>query len=219
MNAKPLATVMTTVREPNSLSGSIGWRTVCWVRRKPAAASAATANAAITSGEAKPCDPASIAPKVNPLIAITPVTCPGRSKGTTRGREGSVRASNSSAIASAGTLMKKISRQSTRFRTPPSTGPDEEATAPPIAHTPTARPRALASGKACRISAIDEDIIAAAAAPCTNRAATSSPRLDPSPHATDARTNTTMPAAKARRAPTRSLSEPADSSSAANISA
>ncbi len=136
MNAKPLAIVMTTVREPNSTSGSIGWRTVCWVRRKPAAASAAIANAAITSGEAKPCEPASIAPKVNPLIASTPVACPGRSKGTTRGREGSARASSSNAIAPAGTLIKKISRQSARLRTPPSTGPEEEATAPPIAHTP-----------------------------------------------------------------------------------
>jgi hypothetical protein len=41
-----------------------------------------------------------------------------------------VRASRTKAIAPAGTLMKKIARQLTRVSTPPSTGPQEEATAP-----------------------------------------------------------------------------------------
>ena len=129
-----------------------------------------------------------------------------------------MRASKASAMAPTGTLMKKINRQSMRVSTPPSTGPDEEATAPPIAHIPIARPRALASGKACRISAIEAGIIAAAAMPCTNRATIRTQSAGARPQATEASTNPTIPAANARRAPTRSLSDPADSSRAANMS-
>jgi hypothetical protein len=47
--------------------------------------------------------------------------------------------------APAGTLMKKISRQLTRVSTPPSTGPADDATAPPIAQTATARARLAGS--------------------------------------------------------------------------
>jgi hypothetical protein len=109
--------------------------------------------------------------------------------------------------------MKKISRQSTTSSSPPSTGPAEEATAPPMAHIPSARARGRGSGKASRSSAIAEGIITAAAEPCTSRAATRA-----SPHAAEATTNTTSPSPKAGRAPIRSLSDPADSSSAASIS-
>jgi hypothetical protein len=66
--------------------------------------------------------------------------------------------------------------------------------------------------------AIEDGIITAAAAPCTNRAATSAPRPGARPQAAEAATNTESPAANARRAPARSDSEPADSSSAANMS-
>ena len=58
----------------------------------------------------------------------------------------------------------------------------------------------------------------AAAVPCTNLAATSVARLGATPQAADATANKTSPAANARRAPIRSASAPADSSSAANIS-
>lgn len=70
-----------------------------------------------------------------------------------------------------------MNRQSATLRAPPSNGPDDEATAPPIAHPPTARPRALASGNAWRTSAIDAGIIIAAAPPCTNRATTKANRF------------------------------------------
>jgi DNA-binding MarR family transcriptional regulator len=114
--------------------------------------------------------------------------------------------------------MKKINRQVTRVSRPPTTGPEEAATAPPIAHTATARARLAGSGNAWPISAIDAGIITAAAAPCPNRATMSAPRLGARPQAAEAATNTPSPAANARRAPTRSVSAPADSSSAANIS-
>jgi hypothetical protein len=128
-----------------------------------------------------------------------------------------VPANSHSAITPTGTLMKKISRQSIRVSTPPRTGPDDDATAPPIAQIPTARARARGSLYACRIRAIDAGVIAAAAAPCTNRAATSRPRVGARPHATEASTNNTMPPPKARLAPSRSDSDPAVSSRAANI--
>src|SRR6266571_6275937 len=111
-----------------------------------------------------------------------------------------------------------MARQLTRVSTPPSTGPHAEATEPPIAHTATARARLTESGYACPISAIDDGMITAAAAPCTILAAISAPIAGASPHAADTRANSPTPAPNARRAPARSESAPADSSSAANSS-
>ena len=67
-------------------------------------------------------------------------------------------------------------------------------------------------------SAIDAGIIAAAAAPCTDRATISAASDGASPQAAEAIVNSPSPPQKARRAPIRSDSDPADSSSAANIS-
>jgi hypothetical protein len=64
---------------------------------------------------------------------------------------------------------------------------------------------------------MEEGISTAAAAPWTNRAATSAPRLGARPQAAEAATNSDSPAAKARRAPTRSDSAPAVSKRAANM--
>lgn len=61
-------------------------------------------------------------------------------------------------------------------------------------------------------------MITAAAVPCTNLAATSTPIAGASPHAADAATNKPIPMPNARRAPARSENAPADSSSAANSS-
>src|SRR6266702_3871405 len=108
-----------------------------------------------------------------------------------------------------------MARQLTRVSTPPSTGPHAEATEPPIAHTATARARLTESGYACPISAIDDGMITAAAAPCTILAAISAPIAGASPHAADRRANSPTPAPNARRAPARSESAPADRSSAA----
>jgi hypothetical protein len=109
--------------------------------------------------------------------------------------------------------MKKISRHVTRVSSPPSTGPDEDAAAPPIAHTATARARLAESAYAWPMRAVEDGIITAAAAPCTNRAATSVPRLGARPQATEATANAPSPAANARRAPIRSDSGPVAQSS------
>jgi hypothetical protein len=61
--------------------------------------------------------------------------------------------------------MKKINLQLISVSTPPSTGPDDDAMAPPIAHTATARPRSRGLGKAWLMSAIVAGIITAAADP------------------------------------------------------
>src|SRR6185437_9649816 len=120
--------------------------------------------------------------------------------------------------APAGRLMKKIIRQVTSVSRPPRTGPADAATPPPTAHTATARARLTGSEYAWLIRAIEAGIITAAAAPWKNRAATRAPSPGARPQAAEATTNTDRPAANARRAPIRSDSDPADSSSAANIS-
>src|SRR4051794_17720545 len=114
--------------------------------------------------------------------------------------------------------MKKIARQLTSASTPPSKGAHEEAIAPPMAETATARARGTGSGYAWLISAIDDGMISAAAAPCTNRAATSTVIVGAQPQVRDATTNAAMPTPKARRAPMRADIAPDDSSSAANSS-
>ena len=114
--------------------------------------------------------------------------------------------------------MKKIIRHVTSVSRPPSTGPADDATPPPMAHTATARARLTGSAYPWLMRAIEAGIITAAAVPCTNRAAISAPRLGARPQAAEAATNNPSPAANPRRAPTRSDSAPADSSRAANIS-
>jgi hypothetical protein len=83
---------------------------------------------------------------VSPPNASTAVICPAPSNGTGRRGECPVCVSSASATAPTGTLMKKTARQLARVSIPPSTGPQEEAIAPPIAHTPTARARLTGSG-------------------------------------------------------------------------
>src|SRR5437660_2437670 len=119
-----------------------------------------------------------------------------------------MRATRIIAAAPTGTLMKKINRHVTRVRTPPSTGPAEEAIAPPIAQIAMARALPTGSGYAWPMSAIDAGIIVAAAEPCRKRATTRAPMVGARPQAAEATTKTPRPAAKARRAPMRSVSGP-----------
>ena len=79
-------------------------------------------------------------------MATTAVTCPIQSNGTRRRGERSIRTASTIAASPTGTLMKKISRHVTSVSTPPSTGPHDDASAPPIAHTATARARRAGSG-------------------------------------------------------------------------
>jgi hypothetical protein len=151
-------------------------------------------------------------------MARTAVSCPAQSNGTLRRGDRPVQATKTSATAPTGTLMAKISRQVTTLNRPPSTGPDVDATAPPMAHTPTARTRLAGSAYAWRMRAIEDGISTAAAAPWTNRAATRAPSVGANPQAAEAAANTASPAAKARRAPIRSDSAPAVCSRAAKAS-
>src|SRR2546430_13555227 len=86
---------------------------------------------------------------------------------------GGVGPSSGGGPAPTGRLMEKINRHETRVSIPPTTGPADDATEAPIAHTATARARLPGCGYAWPISAIDDGITTAAAAPCTNRDATS----------------------------------------------
>lgn len=58
---------------PERSSGTIGCALRAWAATKAASAATATAKAASTFGAPKPTAPASIAPYVSPLIAITAV--------------------------------------------------------------------------------------------------------------------------------------------------
>src|SRR4051794_27502141 len=124
---------------------------------------------------------------------------------------------SANAATPTGMLMKKISRQLAEVSSPPSTGPADDAAAPPIAHMAIARARRGPLGYAWPSSAIDAGIITAAADPWTNRAATRAASEGENPQAADAPTKSATPTAKARRAPTRSANAPAHNSSAANI--
>ena len=98
----------------------------------------AIATAAITTGSVKPRAPASIAPKVNAPIATTAVTNPKASNGASRRSDCSARAASMSAARPTGMLMRKISRHDTSVSSPPNTGAEDEAIAPPIAQVATA---------------------------------------------------------------------------------
>ena len=96
------------------------------------------------------------------------------------------RRSASRAARPTGRFRKKIRRQSYRLNKPPITGPDDDATAAPRDHRPTARLRRDGSWWACPISANDAGIIAAAAAPWAKRATTSQPKPGASAQPRDA---------------------------------
>src|SRR3954447_23726025 len=70
-----------------------------------------------------------------------------------------------SATAPTGTLRRKISRQSSRVSSPPTTGPEVDATEAPSAQIATARARCLASGKAWLIRVRVAGTMTAAAEP------------------------------------------------------
>ena len=80
-------------------------------------------------------------------MASTAVTCPGQSNGAGRRGDGAARASKTSAAAAGRDVDEEDQPPAdARVSSPPSTGPDEEATAPPIAHIASARARRAGSG-------------------------------------------------------------------------
>ena len=74
MKAKPITDEVRTVRMRSSGKGTIGWRTRPWAMTKASPPRTAKTNEPITSGEAKPQAPTSMAPKVRPPMAITAVS-------------------------------------------------------------------------------------------------------------------------------------------------
>ena len=111
-----------------------------------------------------------------------------------------------------------MARQLSTVRKPPTTGPAAEATDAPSDQMAIARARSAASWYASRMRASDDGMTMAAPAPCASRATTSTPSVGASPHATEAMTKSASPMPSACRAPVRSASAPAESSSAANRS-
>ena len=144
--------------------------------------------------------------------------CPTQSKGAGRDGERQTFVSRYSATSPTGKLMKKIMRQLSNVRKPPTTGPADEATAAPSDQIAIARARCLALEYDSRIRASDAGSITAAPAPCARRASTSTPSCGASPQAAEAATKVDRPTPNAWRAPIRSESAPAGSRSAANMS-
>jgi hypothetical protein len=218
LTANPITTHTVTVRERNSVSGTIGW-----VARRSAAANAAIAAAdssrqPSTTGRPNPLAPPSMTPKVSAPSATIAVTWPAGSSGAARRGDRGARVSRASVARPTGRLRKKIARQlAAVVRTPPTTGPPAIATVPPTAHTAMALTRRAGSVKACRTSASDAGSMTAAAQPWTVRPPMRKPSLGARPHAADAATNAASPMPNRRLAPTRSETAPAVISSAANI--
>jgi hypothetical protein len=121
----------------------------------------------ITSGAPKPCAPPSMSPNVSPASASTPRTWPAQSNGADRVGECTTVAIIATMTAQTGTLTPNTHRQSTVVNTPPSRGPSAAATAPPTAHTPSARARRPGSGKASRINAMDAGSITVGDCTCS----------------------------------------------------
>src|SRR5438270_13868653 len=126
-----------------------------------------------------------------------PLACPAQSNGARRRSDGPMRERRTSATDPTGMLMRKMNRQLADVSSPPSTGPADDAAAPPIAHMAMARARRGPLGYAWPSRAIEDGIITAAAPPWTNRPATSAPSEGANPHAADPVTNSATPAANA----------------------
>ena len=101
---------------------------------------------------------------------------------------------------------------------PPSTGPSAAAIPATPPHSPTTLARRSGGNSgSSRASALGT--IAAAAAPCTSRAAISAPADGARPAAAEPSTNSATPLRNTRLRPTRSAVRPETASSAANSSA
>ena len=99
---------------------------------------------------------------------------------------------------------------------PPTNGPMATARPPMAPQAPSAAARR--SGRTAWLNRVSErGMIMAPPAPCTARAATSTPMLGASAATADAAVNSAMPATKIRRRPRRSPSAAALSSSTAKV--
>src|SRR5262249_38098064 len=108
-----------------------------------------------------------------------------------------------------GTLTTNTERQPhASTKSPPMVGPSAAASAPAAPQSAMAC-GTLDLGKACRISASDAGVSAAAPHPCRTLAATSTPTPGATAQMADATVKTPIPARKTRRRPRRSAHRPA----------
>ena len=103
--------------------------------------------------------------------------------------------------AASGTLIAKIQRhEAWSTSQPPTSGPATEAIPPHAVHAPIAAARALFS-KAATMIASELGVTSAPAAPCSARAAISTPMVGATAHATEKTPKAPTPIAKMRRWP------------------
>lgn len=183
-------------------------------RRAPAASSVPVTSAPLQSSVLT-------TPSASAAIPAVSRAAPGRSGRPASRRAvapGSSRAPATRAAAPAGTLTRKIHRQSAWVRSPPATGP-RAAASPPIAVQPRTAATRRSAGAAASSRPSEDGTSVAAPAACTTRAATSHHTPGAAAHAADASVNTATPRRKARLGPVRSASPPAGTSSAAKTTA
>ena len=127
---------------------------------------------------------------------------------------GSTRHAASQATSPTGRFTKKIQCQLAYCTSrPPAISPADAPTAPVKANAPIARPCSAGWANSRTIMPRVTAEAIAAPAPWTNRAAISIAGPAASPHASEARTNTAIPARNIRLRPSRSPSRPLSSSS------
>ncbi len=178
--------------------------------------------APIVNRLAKPAPSPLLRPKMNAAIAAVSRSEPRTSIDDdvpAGGSAGSARAKKSIARMMGG-LIKKIERQPKNWvSAPPTTMPVIAPAAVIACHTPSAFVR---SGP-CSVEVVSSESaagdVAAAASPCTMRAATSSTPDCAKPQASDAIAKTIRPPVKTRRRPSTSAARPPASSSAPNVNA
>ena len=155
--------------------------------------------------------PSPTAHSVAPITSTFASAARGRPSGTTRRTRNSV-------ISTIGTLMAKIQRQDALSTSwPPISGPRTVPIPPHAVQAPTARPRS-SGGKLATITASAEGVSSAPNTPWRARATTSSSTVGAIAQKTDVTPKPVTPSANTRRAPNRSPSEPATSSSELSVS-
>ena len=198
-SAAPNAIVPALAARTQRVRSSAGSSTGAAIRRVRATSSAPITNAAPST----PSVAADVQPHVPPWTSASaraPVapasrTAPARSGGAVSAARDSRRrrAPSHTVNRPTGTLMTKIQRQLPASTSrPPSGGPSAAATALTAPQAAIAAAH-FCGGKAARSSASAAGIIAAAAAPCTLRAAISTPGEVATAQAAEARAKTATP--------------------------
>ena len=213
-----LAFMLAKPRLRYSDSGSIGVAARASQATNAASSSPPPIRLPRTWGLVQPCPLPRTRPNTTPNSPPVISTTPSGSSRPAPDRLSVTSHSSDSSSRPIGTLIQKIHCQDPAWVTaPPMTGPSA-APRPAVAlHRPRARPRLL-SGVTLAISVMLSGMTIAAPAPCTARAAISTPMLGASAAAALDRVNTVIPTANIRRRPYRSPRAAPVSISTANVS-